>query len=161
MKVSEELARLLLEDPEAARCDMGVRLFEELAELRDLNEKCELEKAKHALEVQLQQKDLLLKEINHRVKNSLQIASSILQLQVPDTQATEAADALKNAAARVLAIAAVHERLYTGDDITVVRLDTFLADLCQDIGRAYGCPEGIKSDVERVDVPTDMVSPSR
>jgi two-component sensor histidine kinase len=159
LKVNEELARLLLEDPEAARCDMGVRLLEELAELRDLNEKRELEKAKHALEVQLQQKDLLLKEINHRVKNSLQIASSILQLQVPDAQGTEAADALKNAAARVLAIAAVHERLYTGDDVTVVRLDTFLADLCQDIGRAYGCPEGIESDLERVDVPTDMVIP--
>jgi hypothetical protein len=76
LKVNEELARLLLEDLEAARCDMGVRLFEELAELRDLNEKRELEKAKHALEVQVQQKELLLNEINHRVKNSLQIASS-------------------------------------------------------------------------------------
>lgn len=159
LKVSEELTRLLLEDPEAARCDMGVRLFAELAELRDLNEKRELEKAKHALEVQVQQKDLLLKEINHRVKNGLQVVSSILQLQVPDAQSPEAADTLKNAAARVLAIAAVHERLYTGDDATVVRLDTFLADLCQDIGRAYGCPGGIKSDVERVDVPTDMAIP--
>ena len=78
---------------------------------------------------------------------------------MPDAQGTVAADALKNAAARVLAIAAVHERLYTGDDVTVVRLDTFLADLCQDIGRAYGCPDGIKSDVERVDGPTDMVIP--
>jgi two-component sensor histidine kinase len=159
LKVNEELARLLLEDPEAARCDMGVRLFAELVELRDLNEKRELEKAKHALEIQLQQKDLLLKEVNHRVKNSLQIVTSILHLQVPHAQSVEAADALRNAAARVLAIAAVHERLYTGDEATVVRLDTFLADLCQEIGRAYGCAEGIKSDVERIDVPTDMAIP--
>jgi hypothetical protein len=50
--VNGELARLLLEDPEAARSDMGVRLFEELVELRDLNERRELE-------VQLQPKDLL------------------------------------------------------------------------------------------------------
>ena len=49
----EELARLLLEDPEAARSDMGVRLFNELQLLRDLNERRELEKAKHALEVEL------------------------------------------------------------------------------------------------------------
>jgi hypothetical protein len=57
---SEELARFLLEDPEAARCEIYIRLFEELAELRDLNEKREPEKAKHALEVQVvQQKDLL------------------------------------------------------------------------------------------------------
>jgi two-component sensor histidine kinase len=159
LKVNEELARLLLEDPEAARCDMGVRLFEELVELRDLNEKRELEKTKNALEAQLQQKDLLLKEVNHRVKNSLQIVTSILHLQVPHAQSVEAADALRNAAARVLAIAAVHERLYTGDDATVVRLDTFLADLCQEIGRAFGCPDGINSNVERVDVPTDMAIP--
>jgi two-component sensor histidine kinase len=101
----------------------------------------------------------LLKEINHRVKNSLQIVSSILQLQVPLTQSTEAADALRNAAARVLAIAAVHERLYTGEDASVVRLDTFLSDLCSEIGRAYGCPDGITTDVQRVDVPTDMAIP--
>jgi two-component sensor histidine kinase len=159
LKVNEELARLLMEDQEAARCDMGIRLFEELTELRELNERHELEKVNRALEGQVQQKELLLKEINHRVKNSLQIVSSILQLQVPLTQSTEAADALRSAAARVLAIAAVHERLYTGEDASVVRLDTFLSDLCSEIGRAYGCPDGITTDVQRVDVPTDMAIP--
>lgn len=49
----EELARLLLDDPEAARSEMGVRLFNELQLLRDLNERRELEKAKQALEVEL------------------------------------------------------------------------------------------------------------
>lgn len=139
---------------------MGIRLFEELTELRDLNERHELEKAKRALEAQVQQKELLFKEVNHRIKNSLQIVSSILQLQVPHTQSAEAADALRNAAVRVRAIAAVHERLYTGEDASVVRLDTFLSDLCSEIGRAYGCaPDGIKTDVQPVDVPTDMAIP--
>ena len=75
----------------------------------------------------MQQKELLLKEVNHRVKNSLQIVSSILQLQIPYVEATAAgaADAMRNAAARVLAIAAVHERLYTGEDTRFVRLDAF------------------------------------
>ena len=159
LRVNEELARLLLQDPEAARCDMGVRLFSELTELRDLHEKRELEKAKSALEAQVRQKELLLKEVNHRVKNSLQIVSSILDLQAPVVEGTDAADAMRNAAAQVLAIAAVHERLYTGDDPTVVRLDTFLSDLCQDIGRAYGCADGIETDVERIEVPTDMAVP--
>jgi signal transduction histidine kinase len=49
----EELARLLLEDAEAARCEVGVRLFNELQLLRDLNERRELEKAMQALEVEL------------------------------------------------------------------------------------------------------------
>ena len=159
LSVNEELARLLLQDPEAARCDMGARVFAELEELRDLNERRELEKAKQALETQVQQKELLLKEVNHRVKNSLQIVSSILSLQVADVDGTEAAAAIRNAAARVLAIAAVHERLYTGEDPARVRLDTFLRDLCHDIARASGWPEGIEMNVERVDVPTDMAVP--
>jgi two-component sensor histidine kinase len=66
---------------------------------------------------------------------------------------------MRNAAAHVLAFAAVHERLYTGEDAIVVRLDTFLHDLCYEIGRASGCPDGINADVERVDVPTDMAVP--
>ena len=83
LRVNEELARLLLQDPEAARCDLSTRLFLELTELRELNEKRELEKAQIALEAQVRQKELLLKEVNHRVKNSLQIVSSILELQAP------------------------------------------------------------------------------
>jgi two-component sensor histidine kinase len=138
---------------------MGIRLFAELTELRELNERHDLEKAKRALEELVQQKELLLKEVNHRVKNSLQIVSSILQLQIPHIESAEAASAMRSAAARVLAIAAVHERLYTGEDATVVRLDTFLSDLCGEIGRAYGCPDGITTDVHRVDVPTDMAIP--
>ena len=156
---NEELARLLLQDPEAARCDLGTRLFAELEDLRGLHERRELEKAKRALEAQVEQKELLLKEANHRVKNSLQIVSSLLHLQVPHTKSVEAAEAMANAAARVLAIAAVHERLYTGDDIQVVSLKTFLGDLCQEIGRGLGCPDGIRADLDAVEVPTDMAVP--
>ncbi len=159
LSVSEELARLLLEDPEAARCDMSTHLFAELTGLRELNKRQELEKAKHALEAEIKQKELLIKEVNHRVKNSLQIASSILHLQVPHMTSMEAADALRNAATRVQAIAAVHERLYTGEDATVIRLDSFLGDLARDIGNAYGCPHGIAFDAERVNVPADIAIP--
>jgi two-component sensor histidine kinase len=66
---------------------------------------------------------------------------------------------LRSAAARVLAIVAVHEGLYTGEDASVIRIDTFLNDLCGEIGRACGCPDGITTDVQRVDVPTDMAMP--
>jgi two-component sensor histidine kinase len=119
----------------------------------------ELQQAKEALEEQVQQKELLLKEVNHRVKNSLQIVSSILQLQVPYVAGTEAAGAMRNAAARVLAVATVHERLYRGENVKAVQLDTFLRDLCHEIGRAYGCPEGIEANVDNIEVPTDIAVP--
>src|SRR4030095_13939663 len=63
------------------------------------------------------------------------------------------------ASARVQAIAAVHERLYTGSDVRIVALNDFLGNLCKDIARASGCPEGIEVDVGDTDVPTDMAIP--
>jgi two-component sensor histidine kinase len=156
---NQELARLLLEDPEAARCDMGARLFQELEGLRELRERRELEQAKRDLEAQVQLQETLLKEVNHRVKNSLQIVSSILQLQMPLAERAAAADVLRSAAARVLAIAAVHERLYTGGNVRTVVLDDFLHNLCQEIERAYGCADGVNVVAERVEVPTDMAVP--
>ena len=96
----EELARLLRNDPEAARCDMGVRLFNELELLRDLNERLELEKAKQALEERDRQRELLLRtaqaELAHVARVSMMgeltasIAHEILQ---PLAGATTSANA--------------------------------------------------------------------
>jgi hypothetical protein len=55
LKVNEELTQRLLHDPEAARCDLGQRLFAELEDLRGLNERRELERAKQALEAEVLQ----------------------------------------------------------------------------------------------------------
>jgi signal transduction histidine kinase len=72
----EELARLLLEDPEAARCEMGVRLLDELNLLRDLNERYELEKAKQALENRYHEVEMELAHVN-RVTTIGELAVSI------------------------------------------------------------------------------------
>jgi two-component sensor histidine kinase len=130
----EQLARLLLEDPEAGHCEMGARLFEELETLRNLNEREELEKAKRALEESGRQKDLLIKEVDHRIKNSLQIVSSLLHMHAKTAGA--AAGQFHNAAARVAAIAAVHQQLHKSDDVGTVALDRYLVDLCREITAA-------------------------
>jgi two-component sensor histidine kinase len=134
LREHEELARLLSEDPESGRCEMGTRLFEELESLRDLNERHELEVAKRSLEESGRQKDLLLKEVDHRIKNSLQIVSSLLHLQAKTAGA--AASELNNAAARVTAIALIHEQLHKYDYVGTVALDQYLIDLCQGITSA-------------------------
>jgi two-component sensor histidine kinase len=139
LRQHEELAQLLLEDKEAGHCDMGTRLFEELESLRDLNERQELEKAKHALELKDLQKDLLLKEVDHRIKNSLQIVSSLLHLQAKTAGASQSQ--FQNAAARIAAIAAVHRQLHKSDYVGTVHLDEYLTDLCQEIATASGSPD--------------------
>ena len=159
LRVNEELTQRLLHDPEAARCELGQRLFAELEDLRGLSERRELERAKTALEAEVREKELLLKEVNHRIKNSLQIVSSILHLQGANVGNAEANAALKTASARVHAIAAVHERLYSGKDIRVVSLDVFLGNLCKDIAGALGRADSVQVDVAPVDVPTDTAIP--
>jgi two-component sensor histidine kinase len=139
LREHEQLAQMLLEDTEASHCEMGTRLFDELASLRDLNERQELEKAKRALEESGRQKDLLMKEVDHRVKNSLQIVSSLLHLQAK--AAGPAANQFHSAAARVAAIAAVHQQLHQYDDVGTVVLDRYIFDLCQQIAAASSSPD--------------------
>jgi hypothetical protein len=132
LREHEQLARLLLEDPQAGRCEMGARLFDELVSLRELNEREELEHAKRALEESGRQKDLLIKEVDHRIKNSLQIVSSLLHMHAKTAGA--AAGQFHDAAARVAA--AVHQQLHKSDDVGTVALDRYLVDLCQEIRAA-------------------------
>jgi signal transduction histidine kinase len=66
-----ELARLLMEDPEADRCEMGARMFDELTALRELNEREELKKAKDALEEKDRQKDQFIAVLAHELRNPL------------------------------------------------------------------------------------------
>jgi len=61
----------LLEDPEADRCDMGERLFDELKAPRDLNEREELKKAKNELEEKDRQNDQFIAVLAHEIRNPL------------------------------------------------------------------------------------------
>jgi signal transduction histidine kinase/ActR/RegA family two-component response regulator len=71
MRDHAELARLLIEDPEADRCEMGTRMFDELTALRELNERQELKKAKDALEEKDRQKDQFIAILAHELRNPL------------------------------------------------------------------------------------------
>jgi two-component sensor histidine kinase len=160
LRQHEELAQLLCEDKEASHCEMGTRLFEELESLRDLHERQELEKAKHALELKDRQRDLLLKEVDHRIKNSLQIVSALLHLQAKTAGGAESQ--FRNAAARITAIAAVHRQLHKSDYVGTVELDQYLTDLCQEIANASGNFDRSGSlvvDAVPLTIPNDIAVP--
>ena len=93
----EDLARLLLEDPEADRCEMGERLFAELTSLRELNERQELERAKQALEEKDRQKDHFIAVIAHELRNPLgaiRWATDASLMQMPDPRAAQLVERL-------------------------------------------------------------------
>jgi two-component sensor histidine kinase len=107
LRLNEELARVLLQDPEAARCDMGARLFAELDELRELNERRELEKTKRALEEQVREKELLLNEMKHRINNNLATVQALATKTLHSANSDERASFV----ARLHTLARAHELL--------------------------------------------------
>ncbi len=99
------------------------------------------------------QRALLLREVNHRVANSLQLIASLTRMQENALEDEAARQALATMRHRVAAVAQVHRRLYTSDDVRNVALDEYLAGLLQEIGQAT---DGrIILLAEPVTVPTD------
>jgi two-component sensor histidine kinase/CheY-like chemotaxis protein len=82
------------------------------------------------------EREVLLREVNHRVGNSLQIIASLLHLQANSTTQEDVKAALTNAMGRVAAVAQVHRRLYTSHDLKSVMLNQYLDALLEDLRRS-------------------------
>ena len=82
------------------------------------------------------EREVLLREVNHRVGNSLQIIASLLHLQASSSTQEGVKAALTNAMGRVAAVAQVHRRLYTSHDLKSVLLNQYLEALLEDLRRS-------------------------
>jgi two-component sensor histidine kinase len=82
------------------------------------------------------EREVLLREVNHRVGNSLQIIASLLHLQASSAAQEDVKAALTNAMGRVAAVAQVHRRLYTSHDLKSVLLNQYLDALLEDLRRS-------------------------
>jgi two-component sensor histidine kinase len=82
------------------------------------------------------EREVLLREVNHRVGNSLQIIASLLHLQANSSTEEDVKAALTNAVGRVAAVAQVHRRLYTSHDLKSVLLNQYLDALLEDLRRS-------------------------
>jgi two-component sensor histidine kinase len=100
----------------------------------------ERQRYERSLRDALEHQKVLVNEINHRVKNSLQLVASMFSLQATTTKSAEVAQSLQQAMSRVTAVARIHERLYRTTDIGTVDLAAYLGDICQDFaGLAPQC----------------------
>ena len=93
----------------------------------------ERERNQRLLKAALERHQVLLKEMNHRIKNSLSIVISMLRLQAKDCGPLTATEQLEAAAVRVHAIARAHERLYQTDDVEHLDIGRYVAQVCRDI----------------------------
>lgn len=89
---------------------------------------------KKELEVLLKEKDVLLKEIHHRVKNNLQIVSSLLSLQNAFRQKDKSAESeLQNAFMRINSMALLHKEIYNSNDISKASINDYITELADQI----------------------------
>ncbi len=91
-----------------------------------------------ALRTSLREKEVLLKEIHHRVKNNLMVVSSILNLQSETIGDRKARDLIEDCRKRIHAMSLVHNRLYRSADLARISFSEYTGDLLSDIARSYG-----------------------
>lgn len=116
-----------------------------------------LARARDDLASALADKEVLLREVHHRVKNNLQVISSLLRLQEDLAGTTEVAEHLQKARLRVQTMALVHEKLYEADSAESIDLAAYLRDLAGVLLELHERPgidvvvegEGIKLDLGR------------
>lgn len=103
--------------------------------------------------------EAMLREVNHRVGNSLQLVSSFMSLQLRHLADEGARAALKESQARIEAVAHVHRRLYTSGDMSSVDMDEYLKGLIDELAKSVGPGAGspdITLEVEPMRVSTDQ-----
>jgi two-component sensor histidine kinase len=114
------------------------------------------------LQRRIEEKDILLSEIHHRVKNSLQVVSSLLSLEASRIQDAAVAEMLQNTQNRVRSMALIHQTLYQSKDFARVDFHAFLQSFVPTLIQSYSLrPEQIvlKIHVAEIKLPLDMAIP--
>lgn len=103
----------------------------------------------------LHEKEILLKEVHHRVKNNMQIISSLLQLQEGELGRTHRG--LRESQNRIRSMALIHEHLYQSSDLANIDFDAYLRELVSNLLASYGSQsQGISSEVEVASGPLSL-----
>ncbi|MEZ4805150.1 MAG: histidine kinase dimerization/phosphoacceptor domain -containing protein [Bacteroidia bacterium] len=100
---------------------------------KTLNSKRVAEQQKMATQHALEQKEVLLKEVHHRVKNNLQVISSLLDIQVGKIQNFKFSNMVDEVKNHIHSMSVVHQMLYMTDDLTKIKLQNYLSELTSHI----------------------------
>lgn len=107
-----------------------------------------LKKAKVVIEESLEQKELLLKEIHHRVKNNLQVVSSLLDLQSRGIDDERALSTFMEGQNRVKAMALIHQKLYQNEDLATIDFAEYAEHLIKELASIYSSGEDVETNFD-------------
>ena len=131
-----------------------------MAMVRDITER---KIAEDKIKASLHEKEVLLREIHHRVKNNLQIVSSLLNLQSRGIDNEEVQEIFKESQARVKSMAMVHEKLYQSQNLSRIQFKDYILSLVNNLLQTYlRDPSGIqlKTDIDDVYIDINTAVPS-
>ena len=115
-----------------------------------------------ALKDRLKEKEVMLKEIHHRVKNNLQVISSLLRMQSRQIQDEQAREYFKDSQIRIQSMALVHQTLYHSEDFSGINLSTYINSITKSLSRSYymGSNEvKLKANIEDITLTIDQAIP--
>ena len=155
------------EELRKAHDDLERRVEERTAELAEVNkalqaEIAERKRAEEQIKASLGEKEVLLKEIHHRVKNNLQVVSSMLQLQSRNVKDKETVEIFQESRNRIRSMALAHERLYQSKDLARVDFAKYIRSLASYLGRSYGVNTNViqlKTNLQDVFLGVDTAIP--
>ncbi|MCG2828368.1 histidine kinase dimerization/phosphoacceptor domain -containing protein [Methanothermobacter sp. K4] len=110
----------------------------------------------------LEEKELLLREIHHRVKNNLQVVSSLLNLQSSYIKDPQIVSTLKDSQGRVMSMSMIHEKLYRSENLSDIDVRGYIEGLVRSIMFSYQKPDqsvDVRFDVDRVKLNIDTIMP--
>lgn len=110
----------------------------------------------------LSEKEVLLKEIHHRVKNNLQVISSLLGLQSRKIKDKAALDAINEGRTRVQSMSLIHQNLYKENNLTGIEIKSYLEKLCQNLFATYNISNeqiSLKTNIENIILDVDSIVP--
>ena len=155
-------------DAQAKTGDMSLRVpVEPFTEVGQIAERYNivmdaLQKATARTEASLEEKEVLLREIHHRVKNNMQVISSLLRLQSRNVRDEQQIEMLKESQNRIKAMALIHEKLYGSKDLANINFNDYIKNLVNDLFLSYKVSAGkvsLKMNIEAVSFGIDTAIP--
>ena len=158
----EEDLRIANQSLRESAAQLENRVQERTAQLEatvtELSEKkSEVELYADRIAQDLKEKEVLLREIHHRVKNNLQVVQSLLKMRARTLQTSDAREAIESAIQRVQVIASVHENLYQMPNISQLPLSAYIKDVVEGaVNSGTACADQIEVKTEADDLPISI-----
>ena len=149
--------RAIKEELQRSHGDLEIRVEERTAELKKLNRELNLEiaerlKTENRLRTFIKEKDVLIKEVHHRVKNNLQVISSLLDMSKRRAKHPETVDLLSEAHAKIFTMSLIHSQLYQSDRFDEINMGRYIRDLVAQLSQMHHGNRNILLSIDAEDI---------